>query len=55
MIKTSCDCLSLAQRGKGNYIIKDGFLNDYEMLFGQYVENLVVTEGEKKSCTKTRI
>ena len=42
----------MAQRGKGNYIMKDGLLFHVEKLFGQSVENLVVPEGRRNHVLK---
>jgi len=50
--KTLSGCFSMAQRGKGNYILEDGLLFHVEKLFGQYVENLVVPEGRRNHVLK---
>jgi len=45
-------CFSMAQRGKGNHILKDGLLFHVEKLFGQSFENLVVPEGRRNQVLK---
>jgi hypothetical protein len=50
--KTLSGCFLMAQRGKGNYIVKDGLLFHIEKLFGQFVENLVVPEGRRNHVLK---